>query len=413
MNNDFRKVIKPKLGTIKKVLLIILALLLGCLGFGMYCFSRLNNPISLYHNLIDDGVDTYLSMLVDEKIDEGKRELGVDFNLIAKDDILDKKIVDFINKTSLKFTKEYDIRNNKFKLILDADYDKENLINANMILEKDKTYIYLPEYLDKYIQLNNSEVVSSDRVNLVGEMSVNYLVNKEKAGEILKKELRELIKEDECQKEKDNYIFRISDTELIKRLKLVLLNLKENQEFLNCYSNAKLIKEKIENLLSSIDKIEVNAELISVTINKKQFASTFNELKISSTNKEIIYVYEDDKIKFNFSKDGISIDGYLKVLEKSDKHKKFEISINSNALGKIIINFDLNVGNNSNIESIDQSKITTADAITEAEMMEIMQKLQNSKLYSLISELVKSTLGNTDLESNLNTNNITVPSNQV
>lgn len=410
-NNDFQGIVKPKFGTGKLVLLVVLMLLIiGCLGLGVYYFMRINKPVSIYHNLIDEVVDEYISTQKELTESKNKLEFSADLNLLLKDGILDKEIVDFINKTSIKMVEEIDIKNNKFNVGLDADYDNASLLELKVFLDNDKMYIRFPEYYDKYIKVENSSDNTDGNINLVGEMSIYYLVNEEKAEEILKQELKSIIKENECQKEKDNYIFTLSEKSLLKRIKLVLINLKENQEFLNCFNNAELVKEYFEKEISDFDDSDVSEELITFKVNKKKFSNKVNEIKISDTTNEIIYLVKDKRIKFNLTQDGAKYEGYLKMSKTSNQHDKIEIYLNSSELGKIIINLECNLEKIDNVEEVEQSKVTTADAITETEMMEIMQKFQKSKLYSLVGGLLESSLGNSDSGTDV-TNNVTIQGN--
>ncbi len=387
--SEFTDIVKPKFGKGKLILLIVLGILIiggGCF-LGLY-YKDLNNPVKVFHSLIETGVDEYFDMAnIVPDSDKLKLNMGMDFDIQLSDPQKeDEKFLDLINKTNLKMNVELDSTKNKYVATIDANYDNEKLLNLQGFIEKGKEniYLFLPDFYDKYVEVKLEGEDASGLTNT----SFSKLLDKNKAKDILSKELKSIVKENECQKEDEIYVFTITADEFVKRIKEVTNNLENNQEFLNSYSDNDGIKDLLDNLKNSLDNVEVTSDVIKFNVKKKGLSNKPEEISIKSSSDEMVFTFNEN-VDYKYIIDGEEVTGTIKT-EEQNNGEKIEFSANVKDFGKITFTIDYKVEKLDKISEVDTSKVVKSDDITEAELMEIMNKLQSSKLFTLISEFIGS-----------------------
>ena len=133
---------KGKKGLIIGVIIIAILLIASVAGY-IYYTNVYMRPDNLYKKIIGSALDSFT-----EEVKE-----------LEDDSIIDKSILDLVNKTDVKIETQVDTESKEIILNLESNYDKEDLINAQMYIntEDEKTYIKLENFLDKYIEVEQND----------------------------------------------------------------------------------------------------------------------------------------------------------------------------------------------------------------------------------------------------------------
>lgn len=386
LNNNYNTPIKKSNKNGGKIIMIIVALLL-IIGTAGYYFISMNNPKNVYKNLVKNLINEIydVSYLEDDKINS---TFNLGLNVKLEDESIDQSILDLINKTKLSMNFQMDRNLEQLVAKIDTDYDNESLIDLQFFVDNKnkKSYLYAKDYYAKYIEIGMDDDNTLNELFEPGKLNLTQKVNQKKSKKILIKELTSIIKDEDCYKENGMYIFKISSKELADRLKTALTNLKNNQEFVDCYQNPDEVKENLENIISSIT-VENPNQTIKYSVSKKVLTNKIEKLIVSSEKNEISFEMEDNKINYTLKEENESIlSGYI-IITKEKNGKKYEVSIKIPNVGELTLNFDILNEKTEEIDKVDTTKTTTINEITKDEQMKIVEKLQTSKIYEIITSL--------------------------
>lgn len=370
---------------------VIVAILVG---FACYYFINMNNPTNIYRKLIEKGIDGIFEV-VNQNEDKINSTFNLDFDLDLEQELLDQSLLDLINKTTIGFNYQLDKKSEQLVLKIDSNYGKESLIDLQMFIDNKnkKTYLYAKDYYDKYLEIEMEDYSSFAELFDDEKLTFGQKISSKKAKKIMKDEFTKIIKKEDCSKEDGTYVLIITEKDLLDRLKTAITNLKNNQKFLDCYEDPDGLKETMSSFIDEIDETSASSEPIKISISKKFFSTKIDKFVVDGMGDELIFENKDKKTTYKLnSEDELVLKGYIKKAKEKNT-TELEISVQVPDLGELKIDLDITDEKNKDIDKVKTSKIKSFDDITEAELNEILAKIQDSKLY----ELVMSALGSLEM----------------
>lgn len=427
VSNEVPKKKKGKKGLIA-LLIVIIILIIAVVAGLVYYFNFYMKPDQIYKRLVGNTIDSYTSKV--KELDYKTSKTSFNLNLDIDSDEIDEDVLDLINKTNIKLETQTDNENKKMVVNLESDYDEEDLLNLQMYsdIEGQKTYMQLKDLLDKYIEV---EDIDDEYYSVMEEalenqkMTDEEKISLEKAMGILKKELLATIKPEYCSSQKEDInvngknvsatknTIKMNQGQFVNELTTVTKNLKDNEEFLNCFEEKDQISEGLKNLVDNLEDVDTNDEsTIEISIYTQGLMSQV--VKVSG----VIYDEESDEtitisvtkaekdtynIEVSTSEDDEVLTGTLNIEKKSEEEGTLKLEFNIPEFGKVTLNMEYSQKFNEDIEQIDTNNSVKADDLTQSDQQTLMKNLQDSKLYELIEDFSsnssKSILGSSALGS--------------
>lgn len=378
---------KKKFAMNSKIISLIIVVMLLAAGAFCYLYFVTNSPENIYKSLVKNAVTSIYETAYQNE-NKINNTVKMDFEVNLKENI-DQKLLDLINKSTIAVNYQLNRTTNEMVLKLNADYEQDNLLDLQLFLDanKEKTYLYAPEYIDKYLEVEVDSYVDI-KESLKNGLSVPKNYNETR--NILIDEFTSLISKENCRKENGVYIFEVTEKELGVRLKNIINNLANNITFLSNFENTKELQENLQEFAESIDEQYLTDEKITFYVNKKIISTNIDELKAVVDKEEIKLNIVDNKVNYSYMSDSKNIfSGYV-ITNSNGDTSKTEFSIDVPEVGNIKI-FTENINKNgTDVDKIDTTKIKKIDALTEVEQQNIDEKLENSKLYEVFSGLFSS-----------------------
>ena len=405
-------------------------------------FLIITNPKFIFSKAIDKilTVDSkkYESVKVDTKI-----KADVDLENATYQANLSE-----IEKYTLKAGIQMDAGKKQEIIDLGLEYDNQEVIDAQLYYNEGEVYAYFEGLFDKYIKIDMDEEAKAELDEIFeSATSEENLKDAEKAIKIMRDELKTQIKENGKFESKKDEIeigdeevkvtkltLTISEKQLYKIAENMLSNLRDNDEFLDCFEESpkdllKEAKDKIKDLEGN-NKNNIKISLYTkgllknkiVAVNFEAYSEDENSTIVASITKE--NEDEDENVyayKVTTKTSGTKIDllkGKVEIEKGKDtkKEQSGKVIITSEVirLGSAKLEIDYSVETNSGIDKINTKNSVNMKDITEADIQSIMTKLMQKPL---ISELIKESSAtqniinpntninvNPNLNTNLNTN---------
>lgn len=359
----------------KNGILIAIIVILVALVAGVYVYLNFFGNIShkVYQTAIEKGIGNLFGNIHTDNAYQ--YDVSLSLNVETDDSVIPKEYRDLINNISLSSVIQIDKTNHLASIKLDSKYQSEDLLKANVFAELDKNlaYVSLPGILDKYIETSDADF---SQLTETLEKKYDYKTIEK----VLKREMVKIVKEDECSNENGYYIWKVSIKELDSRLANLLNTLKSDSEFVTAMGG----KEEVERLFGSglVTPDEIDEDFdITFKLNDKEYDVSFNGISIDGKINK-------DEVTYNVRQDGTSIaNGSITVKNNNDK-TDVKFSITSSQMGTISVSASSKYTAISSVENIDKTNVVKSNELTEEDGQAIMQKLQESKLYELISAFI-------------------------
>lgn len=404
---------KGKKGLIIGVIIIAILLIASVAGY-IYYTNVYMRPDNLYKKIIGSALDSFTEEVKKLDYTTAKTEFKLGANVELEDDsIIDKSILDLVNKTDVKIETQVDTESKEIILNLESNYDKEDLINAQMYIntEDEKTYIELENFLDKYIEVeqNDNDIYTEieeilEKQRMTNEQKKSF----EKAMNIFKKELFASIKEKYCSSEKTNINLNGKDTKVTKNTikmnieqlseetKTICENLKDNKEFIDCFEEKDEVSDTLENIIDQInDSEEYEDASIEINIYTQGIIPSLVKLECviyNESEKEVtIAATKIGKDEYQYEVITSETDANLNGTVKIEGEEKVSIALNIPSFGRITMNVEYNQKLNESINNVNVEDAVAEDELTEKDQETLIENLQKSKLYELIESFSKST----------------------
>lgn len=151
-----------------------------------------------------------------------------------------QEINTILNGTNINFNMEIDMDNMIVNEKIDATLNNENLLNANILLQDQKGYVYLKDYLDKYLEIPQEDMEYSDLTEFYDKIES---LDQNKLIATIKEELIKSLSSREFTKEKIQKV-KVSKLDLTQQefyllSKEILESLKQNENFNNALGECK------------------------------------------------------------------------------------------------------------------------------------------------------------------------------
>lgn len=353
------------------------------IGAGVGCLFLNTTPEKVYHTVLTSVVDKFFDGLY-QSVDSNDTTIKLSTNIEIDNETIGQEIINYINKTTLSINQQMNFEKGQYFIKLDTDYNQNSLIDFELLVDanNETTYIYAKDYFDKYLDIE--DVDYSVVRELFDEIKLYKKQNKN-LPKILKQELKKLITEKDCYKKDGKFIFEVTEQELYDKIKTLLTNLKNNNEFLECYKNPDLVKDYFETIIEEMDFYEMGDELITFAIEKDLFSTDFKKLTVSYVSVTLEFTKDKNTTNYKILIDNKQLlDGYIKNTS-SNNNQKTEFLINIPELGKVTLYYDVTVSKNASIITVDTSNVIKLSELSEQDMSDITTNFENSQLYELLS----------------------------
>ena len=402
-----------KKGKNKIALLIVAIVLMVALIAGfVYYFTINNKPEKVYKKLVGSTIDSYTNEMKNMNNKTSKTSLKLSANVDT--DKIDKKVTDLINKINIGMDVQTDNESQQFIMNVKADYDKEDLLDIQMYsnVKEEKTYLQLKNFFDKYIEIEDmdeefytyfKEVLEKQKMTAKQQKSL------EKAMNIFKKEVTNVIKEQYCTAEKEDITvngktiattkntIKMNEKQLKQELTTVFRNLKDNQEFINCFEEKDKVSDFLERFMEQIEDLEEDEKsTIEMAIYTTGFVKKIQKFTLTvysqpSDETVTIAVTNTAKDSYDFEisdKDNVAGKGTVKVEEKNKQEGMLSLAMDVKDFGKVNLNIEYNQNFNENIEKINTENSVKTQELTSDDQQTFMTNLQKSKLFELINDFI-------------------------
>ena len=413
----------------KKVAIIVtLILIIAIAAAAVYYFMFYSKPEEIYKRTIQSGIDSLVNN--EEKNKDYKTlkaGLKVDFDVDLKDNsIIDKKVLDLINKTDVGLEVQTDKEAKQLVVDLQSNYDKKQLLNGKVFVNSDdeETYVYAKDYLDKYIEVPMEDEVY-ESLNQLFEAQ-NKAVDVKTPMSILKNELVAMIKPEYCSSSKEDITvngqnvsatkntIKLNANQFKTEITTLVNNLKSNQNFINSFEEKETITQALEDILDELDDIDLSDEdatiefnlytqgfmhdvvKCSVTVNASYQAVTLGVTKNAENNYEIEALLNNAKI----------VSGKINIEEKNENEGKLTFELNIDSVGKFAMNLEYSQKFNEEIEKADTKNSVEAEDLSSADQKKLMNNFQKSQLYKLVQSYSNSLLTSSIKPSTSSSNSI-------
>ncbi len=388
-NTSKAKVVKSNNSNLL-VLIGVVAAFVILLGVACWYFISANSPANVYKAIIKNTInEIYSASQSSDKINR-TITLGMDVNPI--EDTEAQTVLDFINKTTIGINFQTDAQSKQLVLGIDSDYDNESLIDFKAFLDmkNNEAYVYFKDYYDKYIKVetNDDEGETNTFESLTSALGEHDSSVSKKVTKIVIEEATKIVDLGECSKKDGALVFKITEKQLTEGIKTILTNLKNNEEYLKCFKNPEDKKEALESIISGISEPETN-ETVEFAINKSFFSTKIEKAVITCGSQEIIIENVKDRFEYKANQENqLVLSGYFYIEnDKKNDTDKLEMLIQIPEVGDVKINIDVLNKDGKEIDKVDKSKVKSINEITEEEQAQIIEKLQNSKLFELLATI--------------------------
>lgn len=398
---------KSKKGGIIALLVLLVVIVAAAVGAYFYYTKIFTNPQKVYQKAVKNGLNSLTANSITEEIKTLDANFKFDVELDLEDKIEDEieDIIDLINNTQLELDVQFDKENKQIGYGIGSKYKKDDLINANILLDvkKERLYMQLDQFFDKTLKMDIEDEEAIEVLEELFEIENSTFKDenaKKKALSIIEKEFNNLIKEEYCSKDKekitidskeknvDVYTLKMSAEQLVKEFNTVVKNLKDNDKFLDCYKDSNAVKEGLEKALEPLEELKDAEDFDKLTIKVKIYA---NGLKQDIVRVDIVAEAEDEKIVCKIEKEDeayklelIADDEKVLSCKVQNKENSTKIQLDINEVGKITLNAEYKMEINKEIKTIETKGAVDIQSLTEKDIEKATKKLEDSKLYDLV-----------------------------
>ena len=392
----------------KAIIIAIFLILALAIAGGVYYYIKTTTPKNVFVNKINGLMDTSKSQNVKD-ITKFNTTLSLSGNIETTNKEV-AEIANIINNGKIKLNIQSDMNNTLVNA--DLDYKNEKLLQAKALYKSgdSNVYVFVQDLFDKYFKidtnttLNNSIEVKSDELELV---------NQTKAQSIIKEIITKILKEDYFYKENVDGMtkntMKLSLAEIEEVYNSFITELKDNQEYLNCYKNPEKAKEMFENTQKSVKEaidtynkeIDSDKAILEISLYTKGFSKEAEkiEFKVKTPESEEgkITINKVDKETYGFSfeykteKDGVNVTaeafkGTVKFEKKDNETVNINLIIdNVPDVGKVTLNMELKNSENVNIEDVNTSNSVDINSMKTEDLFKLYTNLTKMKIYPYIA----------------------------
>lgn len=370
---------KSKKGLVVFLAIIVIAILAG---LAFYFMRPAATPKDVFVGGIEAVFESSTKKL-GEDIKKVNTTVSLSGNIESSNEEI-SKIAQYINQGKLTYNVQLDTEAKKMLVNLGVDYQNENILNGKVYYASgdENIYVFVQDLFDKYFKVNVSEATGSEEglssIDSIfnGEMSTaNGKVDTKKAANIIKEALKKNLKDEYFSKENVEGLtkntMKLTVGELKTIFKNIISELKDNQEFINCFENKEEVKQYLE------DSVE-----------------EFNEMKdtYDSKNMEVsIYTKgaKADVEKVDFRMELPESEPLSMTLVETEKGK-YALNADVPEFGKLNLNIEVKEEAATEIENVDVTNSVDINNMTQADQIKLSGNLIKMKIFQYIAPLMQN-----------------------
>lgn len=251
-----------------------------------------------------------------------------------------EEINDILENSKIVLNSEVDTNNLLINENLEVIYNNEDFINANIIMQDEKMYIALKDWLDKYIEIPLEEDDVSEIKNFTNNLEILDL---DLLVDVIKEEFIKKLQKQEYTKESTNLYLdgketkvtksslKLSEEQAVTFIKELLENLKQNENFKNALGVYKEeIIESIDEILENVptegfdEDTKICFSIYTKGLFNKIVAVDFTEETLDGTTEGIEFIKRsEEKYELNiYENDGEMRTELIKVIIDNKKENK-------------------------------------------------------------------------------------------
>ena len=316
--------------------------------------------------------------------------------------MLDKELLDIINKFNISGKVEVDQKNNKFYANIDTTYDKESLIKLSTYLEDNTMYMMFDDLLNKWIKMD----VSDSSFDSLTQMTTINSVEMGKYGELFEEVLKVFknsLNEKYFVSEKVDGGNKISITIDSTNIKDILSDfakeLKKSKDYKKLYKEVtgqEMTDSQIDEFVSQINMMDTSSSsdgkiIISVTTNSKNELTKL-DITLKSASEEYSFIIEqtsDDTVEFAVKTQGIKMfsGSYTAKEENGKSNVVFKVSMME--MINIELDIDEEIKYDVDLTKVDVSNAVVSDKLTDADIAKLDKISDTKGMKKLIEDLNK------------------------
>lgn len=393
------------------VAIIIAAIILLAIAAGaVYYFMVYTKSENVLKRVVGKSIESYETSMEESEYNTIKTKIGTNIKITPNEENDEtKEVIDFINNLDVALNFQMDKKQKQVVAKIESKYENENLLNMDLYVdaEKKETYMYLKDFFDKYIE---TEVDDESYETIEKIFENNYTQeqkgNLKKAYKIIAAEFKNTIKTEYCSSEKtDNgtkNTISMTYKQLSDELVTVFTNLKDNEEFINCYENPDEIKETLEDAIEKLQEDSIDNANIKISVYTTGILQKIEKVdfEVQSEGEKVaieVTKKDEENYELKISANGETITGNIKIQKQDDKNSKLKIEMDIPEFGKVEVNLEIGCELNAEIDQADTSNSIAPDEITESDYNTILKNLEKTKLYELINKYSGNSLTSANL----------------
>lgn len=395
----------------KKGLLFILIpiIIILVLVAGLFIFLIQNsNPEKIF----ESKINTIFALANTKRFSTAKGTIEITASMENDSEEM-KQFKEIVDKTSIVSQSSIDTDNLLLNEILLLKYDNEVLLNAEVLVQDESIYVAVKDWLDKYLEIETEYI---DFEEIKQEIEKAKTIDTEKITEIIRQEIIKEIRKQKFTSEKttlsiDGQEHNVKKTSLAlngEQLKTsgkeILTNLKQNENFINALGEYKeTFLRMTENTMT--DDVDTYSNMIfTISIYTEGMLNKFiaADVETQDTEEETygVRITKQASNKYLFTTYNVTTEGkkdLFNVVMTNDMNKNSikgtnQIIAEIPSFGKVGINYAYNFEFGVDIEKINVDNSVKIDNLSQEDQETLMKNIENSKIYSLISEIIGSGL---------------------
>lgn len=324
----------------KNKLLIILPIIIVAILGGLYLY--LSNSKNIFVKTLDNSYKNFINTLDKVNVNTDKTiktNADIKFNINVSDDyeeLIDKNVLDEINKLELLINSIQDTKNKEFKVELNTKYDNNDLLDIALYGQDSNLYIELKDLYNKYIEIPLEEYdtllenYELEKIEYILNSIENNLLNNLEEKEFTKTKEKLNVESKKIEVNKIEYEFNEERT--VKLLVKTFNNLKNDKKFIKYVAEIGNIEEQdvtkeIESLvkeLSSQTEFE-DETFVSIAVYTKGLFNEYVGFEINVNNLGKINIYNNnDNIYGNLYVAGEKV---VEMTSKKQKENEYKTEI--------------------------------------------------------------------------------------
>ena len=383
--------------------ILILIFVLAVVGVGGYFvaqkFLGSKTPKDIFISSIEKAVKKN-SNIKEKTFDT----LSDTFNIKVKVSsvVLDKELLDIINKFNINGKVEVDKKNNIFYANIDTTYDKESLIKLSTYLENSTMYMMFEDVLNKWIKTNVDEFNMDDLENVTKVNSVEmgkYGALFEETFNVFKNSLNEKYFVKEKVDGGNKISITIDSTNIKDILSDFAKGLKDSKDYKKLYKEAvgQEIKDSdIDEMIKQIDMIDTSSssdgKIIASVYTDSKNELTKLDITLKSSTEEYSFVVEqtsDDTVEFAIKTQGIKM--FSGSYTAKEENGKSTVILKLSMMEMINVELDIEeeIKYDVKIDKVDVSNAVTVEELTADEQAKLEDMFNTKGMKKLKEDLEK------------------------